>query len=44
VDDNVIRTLRRQIASDDTSSIRNDLRYAPAWVAAILRQLITPET
>lgn len=29
VDDNVIRTLRRHITSDDTSSIRNDLRYAP---------------
>lgn len=39
VDDKVIATLRRQITDADRSVIRKDLRYAPAWIAAILRGL-----
>lgn len=39
VDDQVLATLRRQIADEDRLAIRKDLRHAPAWIANILRQL-----
>jgi hypothetical protein len=42
VDDNVIATLQRQITAADRSVIRKDLRYAPAWIADILRRLSSP--
>lgn len=42
VDDKVITTLRRQITDADRSIIRKDLRYAPAWIAEILRGLAEP--
>ncbi|MFO1477803.1 MAG: DUF6088 family protein [Verrucomicrobiota bacterium] len=39
VNDKVIATLRRQVTDADRSVILKDLRYAPAWIAAILRGL-----
>ena len=42
IDDRVIATLRRQIKDADRVAIRKDLRFAPAWVAEILRKLIGP--
>lgn len=42
VDDKVIATLQRQITAADRSIIQKDLRYAPAWIADILRKLSEP--
>jgi len=42
VDNKVLATLRRQIANDDRSAIRKDLRHAPAWIADLLRPLTEP--
>ena len=42
VDDKVIGTLRRQLTAADRAIIRKDLRYAPAWIADILRKLDAP--
>lgn len=39
VDDQVLSTLRRQLSAADRKMILKDLRYAPAWVADILRKL-----
>jgi hypothetical protein len=44
VDAQVLATLRRQIADDDRSAIRKDLRHAPAWIADLLRPLTEPKT
>ena len=43
VDDQVLATLRRQIADDDRAAIRKDLRHAPAWIADLLRPLTEPK-
>lgn len=43
VDDQVLATLRRQIADEDRSAIRKDLRHAPAWIADLLRSLTEPK-
>ncbi len=40
VDDQILSTLRRQISAADRKTILKDLRYAPVWVADILRRLI----
>ena len=39
VDDQVLSTLRRRLSAADRKTILKDLRYAPAWVADILRKL-----
>lgn len=39
-DGNVIRTIRRSLSDADRSTIRKDIRYAPAWIADIFRELI----
>lgn len=39
VDDAVLPALRRQIDAADRPAIREDLRYAPAWIADLLRPL-----
>ena len=44
VDDEVRAILRRQIADDDRSAIRKDLRHAPAWIADLLRPLTELKT
>ncbi len=43
VDGRVMAALRRQIKAADKQTIRKDLRYAPAWIADILRKLVTEE-
>lgn len=40
VDSDVISIIRRSITDADRAVIRKDLRYAPAWIADILRDLI----
>ena len=35
----VVDVLRRQIKAADRKPILKDLRYAPAWIADVLRQL-----
>jgi hypothetical protein len=42
VDEKVISILRRQTSDTDPSVILKDLRYAPAWIADILRKLAGP--
>ncbi len=44
VDDQVLATLRRQIADDDRAAIDKDLRHAPAWIADLLRPLTEPKS
>lgn len=39
-DANTINTIRRSISDADRSVISKDIRYAPAWIADILRVLI----
>lgn len=43
VDDQVLATLRRQIADGDRAAIRKDLIHAPAWIADLLRPLTEPK-
>jgi hypothetical protein len=43
VDGKVIATLRRQVTGDAHSSLRRDLRHAPAWIADLLRPLTEPK-
>lgn len=40
VDSDVIKKIRRSITDTDRAVIRKDLRYAPVWIADILRELI----
>jgi hypothetical protein len=40
VDSDVIIKIRRSITDADCAMIRKDLRYAPVWIADILRNLI----
>lgn len=42
VDDQVLATLRRQIADEDRPAIRKDLIHSPAWIADLLRPLTEP--
>lgn len=44
VDDQVLAILRRRLTPADKRQILKDLRYAPAWIANILRQLSEPKT
>lgn len=44
VDDQVLATLRRQIADEDRAAIRKDLIHAPAWIADLLRPLTEPKS
>lgn len=39
VDDAVIAKLRRRLSREDLAALPADARYAPAWIAAILREL-----
>lgn len=39
VDDQVVEILRRKLSDADKIQLRKDLKYAPAWIAAILRRL-----
>jgi hypothetical protein len=37
VDKEILATIRRQITDSDRPILRDDLRYAPAWIADLLR-------
>jgi hypothetical protein len=39
VDDGVVRSLRRNLDADARRKITADLRYAPAWIADVLRRV-----
>jgi len=39
VDDNIIGMLEKKLSSDDKHQLVKDLRYAPAWIGNIFRQL-----
>ena len=42
VDDRVDTILGRQLSAADKAQLLKDLKYAPAWIAAILRRLANP--
>jgi len=39
VDDKVLAILRRQLSDTDRAQLKKDLKYAPDWIAGILRRL-----
>ncbi len=43
VDDSVVDVLARRLGKDDRQALVKDIRYAPAWVGAILRRLAERE-
>lgn len=42
VDDRMIASLRRTISDRDKQQLLKDLRYAPAWIAEIMRKVAQP--
>jgi len=43
VDDGMIASLRRKISDSDKQQLLKDLRYAPAWIAEIMRKVAQPK-
>ncbi len=43
VDDAVVANLQKRLSASDKKVLLRDLRYAPAWIAAILRRIAGPE-
>jgi len=43
VDEALVARLRRRLSDDDKRVLLEDLRFAPAWIAAIMRQVAEPE-
>jgi hypothetical protein len=43
VDDAVVANLQKRLTANDKKQLLKDIRYAPAWIAAILRRLAGPE-
>jgi hypothetical protein len=43
VDDAVVARLQKRLSDDDRKQLLQDIRYAPAWIAAILRRVAEPE-
>lgn len=43
VDDATVAQLRKRLSADDKKQLLNDIRYAPAWIAAIMRRVVHPE-
>lgn len=43
VDDSTVAHLRKRLSSDDRKQLFRDIRYVPAWIAAILRRVAGPE-
>ncbi len=39
VDSAIIKKLKKRLSEDDKSQLMNDIRYAPAWIGNIFRQL-----
>jgi hypothetical protein len=42
VDDHAIAVLQRQLSAADKQQLLHDLRYAPAWIAQVMRKIATP--
>lgn len=42
VDDKMIARLRRTLSDADKQQLLDDLRYAPAWIAGVMRQIAAP--
>jgi len=43
VDDALVARLRERLSADDKQVLLEDLRFAPAWIAAIMRRIAEPE-
>ncbi|MHB8771406.1 MAG: hypothetical protein ACYC7J_10435 [Syntrophales bacterium] len=43
VDDAVVARLKKRLSDDDRKQLIQDIRSAPAWIAAILRRAAGPE-
>jgi hypothetical protein len=42
INDTVVRTLRKRLTDKDKEQLIKDLRYAPAWIADIMRRIADP--
>jgi hypothetical protein len=40
VDDRVITTLRKRLGDEDRRQLLADIRFAPAWIAAVFRHMV----
>lgn len=43
IDDSIVTRLRNNLTADDKKQLLHDIRYAPAWIAAIMRRVIQNE-
>ena len=43
LDDKTVAQLRKRLSADDKKQLLNDIRYAPAWIAAIMRRVVHQE-
>jgi len=43
VDDAMVFRLRKKLSEEDKAKLIKDIRHAPAWIAAIMRQLAEPK-
>ena len=43
VDDTIVTRLQKRLSADDRKQLLRDIRYAPAWIAAILRRVAGSE-
>lgn len=43
VDDAVVANLQKRLTANDKKQLLKDIRYAPAWIAAILRRVAGSE-
>lgn len=43
VDDAIVARLQKRLSDDDRKQLLQDIRYVPAWIAAILRRVAGPE-
>lgn len=43
VDDRTVAILRRRLSDHDKQRLLKDLRYAPAWIAEVMREVAQPE-
>ena len=43
VDDSTVSHLRRKLAATDKQQLLKDLRFAPVWVAEVMRQIADPK-
>lgn len=43
VNDSTVAALRRRLSDRDKQKLLNDLRYAPAWIAEVMRKVARPE-